>query len=90
MRHLKEAETERKPKRKSLENNLAIEWFKNFSKNTDHMQNSPLRQLPACLSERAIYFMYKAEIGEKTVLGRNQFIYKMWKKNFPQVYIPKL
>ena len=32
--------------------------------------------------------MYKAEMGEKTVLSRNQFIYKMWKKNFAQVYIP--
>lgn len=89
MRDNKEqAETEQKPKRKSLEYNLAIGWFRNFSKNADHIPNSPLRPLPACLSEKAIYFTYKAEMGEKTVLSRNQFIYKIWKNNFPQVYIP--
>ena len=44
MRDNKEqAETEQKPKRKSLEYNLAIEWFRNFSKNADQMPNSPLR-----------------------------------------------
>ena len=85
-----QAETERKPKRKSLAYDLAIEWFRNFSKNADHMPNSSSRPLPACLSKKAVYFMYKKEMGEKPVLGRSQFIYKMWKKNFPQVYIPKV
>ena len=67
MRDNKEqAETEQKPKKKSLEYNLAIEWFRNFSKNADHMPNSPLRPLPACLSKRQLtsYYVQGRDGGE--------------------------
>ena len=82
--------TTRKVRRKSLAFDLALEWFRTFARNADHLPNSSSRPLPACLSKRAVYTMYKEEMAGKPVLSRSHFLYKMWRVNFLEVYIPKV
>ena len=77
-------------RKKSLAFDLAVEWFRNFSRNADHLPNSSSRPLPACLSKKAVYLIYKEEMGERPILSRTHFVYKMWKLHFPEVYIPKV
>lgn len=80
----------RKVKRKSLAYDLALEWFRNFACNADHLPNSSSRPLPACLSKRAVFTIYKEELAGQTLLSRSHFLHKMRKINFPEVYIPKI
>lgn len=75
---------------KTLPFDLAVEWFRNYSNNADHLPNSTARPLPSCLSKKAVYQIYKEEMGDRPTLSRSHFIYKMWKKNFPDIYIPKV
>jgi len=69
---------------------LAVDWFKNFARNEHYMPNSSARTLPSCLSKLAVYQLYKEEMGSKPVLTRTHFGYQMWKKQFSNVYIPKV
>ena len=71
--HKSGAPEPRKVRRKSLAYDLALEWFRNFARNADHLPNSSSRPLPTCLSKRAVYTMYKEEISGKPVLSRSHF-----------------
>lgn len=80
----------RRVRKKTLAFDLALDWFRNFSRNADQLPNSSSRPLPACLSKKAVYTIYKQEMGERPILSRSHFLYKVWKLNFPEVYIPKV
>lgn len=74
----------RKQRNRSLAYDLAVQWFRNFAKNADYMPNSSARTLPSCLSNLAVYQLYKEEQENKPVLTRTHFLYQMWKKQFPK------
>ncbi|CAH3044845.1 unnamed protein product, partial [Pocillopora meandrina] len=76
-------------RKKSLAFNLTLKWFRGFSKNAEQMPNSSSRQLPSCLTKNEGYTLYKEEMGDNPTLSLVHLLYKMWKVNFPDVYIPK-
>ena len=61
---------------------LALEWFKNFEKNADHMPNCATKTLPSCLSKTAMFQLYWEQMAGKPTLMRTSFVYGMWKKHF--------
>ena len=54
------------------------------------MPNSSSRPLLSCLTKNEVYTLYKEEMGDNPTLSRVHFLYKMWKVNFPDVYVPKI
>ena len=77
-------------RKKSLAFNLTLKWFRGFSKNAEQMPKSSSRQLPSCLTKNEGYTLYKEEMGGNPTLSCVHLLYKMWKVNFPDVYIPKV
>ena len=73
-------------RKKSLAFYLALEWSRNSSWNADHLPNSSSRPLPVCLSKKAVYHFHKEEMGERPIVSRIHFVYKMWKLHFLEVY----
>lgn len=67
-----------------------MEWFRGFAKSAEQMPNSSSRPLLSCLTKNEVYTLYKEEMGDNPTLSRVHFLYKMWKVNFPDVYIPKV
>ena len=53
------------------------------------MPNSSSRQLLSCLTKNEGYTLYKEEMGDNPTLSRVH-LYKIWKVNFPDVYIPNV
>ena len=64
-------------------------WFKHFIKFVDSMPNSDVKCLPSCLTKLSEYNIYVNQMKDEK-LSHTQFVYDMWKKNFPNVYIPKV
>lgn len=72
----------------------ARRWFKQFAFMCDVMPTTGTKHLPSCLSKRSIYMLYKEDLTRKVendnVLSKTHFIHRMWKKEFPDVKIPKV
>ena len=49
----------------SLAYSLALEWFKKFEKNADHMPNCATKTLPSCLSKTAVFQLYREQMAGK-------------------------
>ena len=77
-------------RRKSQEYEIARMWFRRFIKFADSMPNSDVKCLPSCLTKLSVYNIYVAQMKNQKRLSRTQFVYDMWKINFPNVYIPKV
>lgn len=72
---------------------LAKEWFRLFAFMSDIMPTTNCKHLPSCLSKRSVYIMYKEDMGRKgetRIISERHFVGRMWKKEFPNVVIPKV
>lgn len=74
---------------------IARRWFKQFAFMSDVMPTTGSKHLPSCLSKRSIYMLYEEEMARrgknvKLVISKTHFIHRMWKKEFPNVKIPKV
>ena len=75
---------------KSVMYDAAKEWFLKFIRHAEYMPNTDTKNLPSCLTKKAVYNLYKDDMQEKGVISRTTFIYRMWQKEFPWVIIPKV
>lgn len=98
LKQLKEAEFQQEPtedvaadkgRGRSLAYDLALEWFQGLIKNADHMPNCRTQTLPSCLTKSAVYNIYCEQISGKPS-ARSTFLYNIWRKQFPNVIIPKV
>lgn len=67
-------------------------WFEDFVNSiANRMPDVNKKELPACLTILQIYNMYKEAVARmgKNPLSSTQFR-RMWKRNFPEVIIPKV
>ena len=86
----KQARSQPCRRRKSEEYEIAGMWFRRFIKFADSMPNSDVKCLPSCLTKLSVYNIYCDQMKDQKKLSRTQFVYDMWKINFPNVYIPKV
>ena len=77
-------------RRKSQEYEIVRMWFRRFIKFADSMPNSDVKCLPSCLTKLSVYNIYVDQMKDQKRLSCTQFVYDMWKNNFPNVYIPKV
>jgi hypothetical protein len=77
-------------RRRSQEYEIAKLWFRQFTRFADSMPNSDVKCLPSCLTKLSVYNIYIEQVKFQKRLSHTQFIYEMWKKNFPNVHIPKV
>ena len=75
--------------RKSVAFDLALNWFHRFVRNAESLPNTSTRQLPSCLTKGAVYTLYREELGDKPYIAQSTFLYNLWRKEFPDVIIPK-
>ena len=65
-------------------------WFRRFIKFADAMPNSDIKVF-AILPDKVISVQYICGPNERSKrLSCTQFVYNMWKNNFPNIYIAKV
>ena len=65
-------------------------WFLKFIRHAEYMPDTGSRNLPSCLTKRAVYNLYRDEMRGRPLISRTTFLYNLWKKEFPWVVIPKV
>ena len=62
---------------RSVEYDVAKEWFRNFVFVSDVKPTTGGKHLPSCLTKKAVYQLYKEEMkkrGEKEIIGKSHFL----------------